>query len=262
MNINAGSSNYQRIHCQPAYILHTQAYQNTSLIVDAFTENFGRVRFVAKGAKRLKSSFAGKLQVFTPLLLSWMGKGDLYTLTDTDFASVNQISYVNGQLPLRGSVLLSAYYLNELILRFVTLEDPHPEVFYYYADALEKLSLKKNIETVLRVFEKRLLQETGYSLVLNHDIDTGKSIDVMKTYYYILNEGPQNKVMERELSDRLKPEYDGIYVDGKTLLELDSGSFTSKETLKQAKHLMRALIALHLGDKPLKTRALFQSTIL
>ncbi len=262
MSINSSSSSYQRVHSQPAYILHTQAYQNTSLIVDAFTANFGRVRFVAKGAKRLKSSFAGKLQVFTPLLLSWSGKGDLYTLTDADFATASQISYINGQHPLRGSVLISCYYLNELLLRFVILEDPHPELFYYYADALENLSLKKNIESVLRIFEKRLLQETGYSLVLNHDINTGKSIDAMKTYQYILSEGPQSNTTESELSDTPNPEYDGIHIYGKTLLELESGSFSSKQTLKQAKQLMRAVIALHLGDKPLKTRALFQSTIL
>ncbi len=262
MSISSHSSNYQRTHSQPAYILHTHAYQNTSLIVDAFTANFGRVRFVAKGAKRLKSSFAGKVQVFTPLLLSWMGKGDLYTLTDAEFAADSQTSYVNTQLPLRGSVLFSAYYLNELLLRFVTLEDPHPELFYYYTNALESLSVRKNIETVLRIFEKQLLQETGYSLVLNHAIDTGKPIEALKTYHYILTEGPESQLADSELSSKRHLDYAGIYIDGKTLLELESGSFSSQQTLKQAKQLMRAIIALHLGDKPLKTRALFQSTIL
>lgn len=257
MSISTGSSNYQRVHSQPAYILHTQAYQNTSLIIDAFTESVGRIRFVAKGAKRLKSSFAGKLQVFTPLLLSWMGKGELHTLTDANFATSAQVSYVNGQMPLRGSVLISAYYLNELILRFVTLEDPHPELFYYYAEALDSLSFKKNVESILRVFEKQLLQETGYSLILNCDTETGEKIAADQKYYYILGKGPQS-----DISDRLRVEYDGVSISGKTLLELDSGSFSSKETLMQAKQLMRAVIAMHLGHKPLKTRALFQSTIL
>ncbi len=262
MNISNNLSGYQRVHSQPAYILHTQAYQNTSLIIDAFTANFGRLRFVAKGAKRLKSPFAGKLQVFTPLLLSWSGKGDLYTLTDADFTTSSQLLYLHGQQPLRGSVLLSCYYLNEILLRFLTLEDPHPELFYYYVDALENLSMKKNIESVLRVFEKRLLQETGYSLVLNCDINTGEPIDALKMYHYILNEGPHSIAYESELSERCNPEYDGIQVLGKTLLELERGSFSNRQTLKQAKQLMRAVIALHLGDKPLKTRALFQSTIL
>jgi len=257
MSINSVTSNHQRIYSQPAYVLHTQAYQNTSLIIDAFSANFGRVRLVAKGAKRLKSSFAGKLQVFTPLLLSWTGKGELYTLTDADFATASQTSYVNGQVPLRGSVLISAYYINELILRFVTLEDPHPELFYYYIEALENLALKKNIESVLRIFEKRLLQDVGYSLILNHDVKDGGDIHAEKKYYYILSGGPQC-----ELSGRLKSEYDGISIYGKTLLELDSGRFTSKETLRHAKQLMRAVIAMHLGNKPLKTRTLFQSTIL
>jgi len=257
MSISTSSSNYQRVHSQPAYILHTQAYQNTSLIVDAFSVHFGRIRFVAKGAKRLKSSFAGKLQVFTPLLLSWSGKGELYTLTDADFATSEQISYVNGQMPLRGSILISAYYVNELILRFILLEDPHPELFYYYAETIENLSLKKNIESVLRIFEKRLLQEAGYSLILDCDTETGEKIIASNEYYYILNKGPQ-----RDIASHIKAEYDGISLTGQTLLELDNGCFNSKKTLLQAKRLMRAIIAMHLGYKPLKTRALFQSTIL
>ena len=257
MNNNSATTNYQRIHSQPAYILHTQAYQNTSLIIDAFTANFGRIRFVAKGAKRLKSSFAGKLQVFTPLLLSWMGKGDLYTLTNADFADTAQDASLSGQILLRGSVLLSAYYINELILRFVSLEDPHPELFYYYTEALGNLTMKKNIESVLRIFEKRLLQQMGYSLILNYDTKSGDKISAEKNYYYVLSNGPQT-----DISNQLKQEYDGISVSGKTLLELENGHFSSKETLKQAKQLMRSVIAKHLGDNPLKTRALFQSTIL
>jgi len=248
---------YQRIHSQPAYILHTQDYQNTSLIIDTFTATFGRIRLVAKGAKRLKSSFSGKLQVFTPLLLSWSGKSDLFTLTDADFATSAQLSYANGQMSLRGSALISAYYLNELVLRFIALEDPHPELFYYYTEALGNLALKKNIESVLRVFEKQLLQESGYSLILDCEIDKGEKITAEKIYQYILGAGPKEST-----STSLNPEYDGILINGKTLLDLDCGNFTDKNSLQQAKKLMRAVIAKHLGDKPLKTRSLFQSTIL
>lgn len=257
MSFTSASSTYQRIYSQPAYVLHTMAYQNTSLLVDAFTEEFGRIRFVAKGAKRLKSSFSGKLEVFTPLLLSWSGKGDLYTLTDAEFANYQQRTFLNGQLQLRGSALLSSYYLNELVLRFVTLEDPHPDLFYFYVDALSNLLVKKNIESVLRIFEKFLLQESGYSLILTHDVQTGEDVIAEAMYSYILSEteGPVKAAL-----DISNP--DSIRVSGKTLLELDRGVFSDSKTLRQAKMLMRSIIAKHLGGQPLKTRSLFQSTIL
>lgn len=259
MSFNLGQSTYQRVYSQPAYVLHTTPYQNTSLLVDAFTEEFGRIRFVAKGAKRLKSAFAGKLDVFTPLLLSWSGRGDLYTLTDADFANDQDRTYINGYLQLRGTALLSSYYINELILRFVTLEDPHPELFYFYVDALDKLLMKKNIESVLRIFEKYLLQEAGYSLILTLDTQSGENVVAENTYSYQFseNEGPI-----KSTSNTLNSNYDSMRVSGKTLLELERGVFSNKETLKQAKMLMRSIIAKHLGGEPLKTRSLFQSTIL
>ncbi len=248
-------SSYKRIHSQPAYILHSSAYQNTSLLVDAFTANYGRIRFVAKGAKRFKSAFAGKLQVFTPLHISWSGRGDLYTLTEADFAGFKQCSFAASVL--RGTTLLSAYYINELVLRFLTLEDPHTELFYYYVDTLTKLQTKQGIESVLRSFEKNLLNEVGYSLLLSHDSDSGENIQAEKQYYYVLSEGPK-----QVYTDIAKNNADGIYISGQSLLELDRGLFTTSESLKQAKQLMRVIIAKYLGDVPLKTRALFQSTIL
>ena len=251
MNSNPISSAYKRVFQQPAYILHSRAYQNTSLLVDAFTANYGRIRFVAKGARRLKSAFAGKLQVFTPLLISWSGKGDLYTLNSAELASFRKNNSVTGAL--RGSALISAYYLNELLIRFVSLEDPHSDLFYYYVDTLDKLFYKQSIENTLRNFEKWLLEETGYSLVLTHDARTGKAVTEDQVYLYDIAEGPRIY----KTNDNA-----GLQVSGKTLIELDRGSFSGKDTLRQAKQLMRMIIASHLGDKPLKTRKLFQTTIL
>jgi len=257
MNINQTGSQYQRIHLQPAYILHTKDFQNTSLLIDVFTLNHGRIRVVAKGAKRLKSAFSGKLQLFAPLLISWSGKSDLYTLTDVDSTNAQNSSYLNGQLHLRGASLLSAYYINELILRFMTLEDPHPELFYYYVDALEKLILKQNVESVLRVFEKWLLHESGYSLVLTHDTQSGEAVDENSNYHYLVDDGPVLVQQQDTVASN------GLFVvAGSTLLDLERGIFRDAESLKQAKQLMRIIISGHLGDKPLKTRTLFQSTIL
>ena len=70
---------------QPAFVLHTYPYRETSLIVEAFTESFGRVAMVARGAKRPRSEMRGVLQAFQPLALSWAGTGELKTLVKAEW---------------------------------------------------------------------------------------------------------------------------------------------------------------------------------
>src|SRR5207248_7606859 len=94
---------------QPAFVLHTYAYLETSLIVEALTPDFGRVAMVARGAKRPRSELRGLLQGFQPLLLSWSGHNELKTLQKAEW---------RGGLPrLGGSALLCGFYLNELLLK-------------------------------------------------------------------------------------------------------------------------------------------------
>ena len=103
---------------QPAFVLHTYAYRETSLIVEAFTFEYGRVAMVARGAKRPRSELRGLLQGFQPLLLSWAGQQELKTLIKAEW---------RGGLPLvGGSALLCGFYLNELLLKLLPREDPHP----------------------------------------------------------------------------------------------------------------------------------------
>src|SRR4249920_914619 len=113
---------------QPAFVLHTFAYRETSVIVEAFTANYGRVALVARGAKRPRSELRGLLQGFQPLLLSWAGQQELKTLIKAEW---------RGGLALpRGSALLCGFYLNELLLKLLPREDPHPELYDEYHAAL------------------------------------------------------------------------------------------------------------------------------
>src|SRR4051812_12720692 len=64
---------------QPAFVLHSYPYKETSLIIDLFTRDFGRVALIAKGAKRPHSQLRGVLQTFQPLSSSWVGKSELRT---------------------------------------------------------------------------------------------------------------------------------------------------------------------------------------
>src|SRR6266404_4751619 len=121
-----------RRDAQAAFVLHTYAYRETSLIVETFTADYGRVAMVARGAKRPRSETRGLLQAFQPLMLSWAGGGELKTLLKAEWA---------GGLPLpRGAALLCGFYLNELLLKLLAREDPHPALFRDYEDALAALS--------------------------------------------------------------------------------------------------------------------------
>ncbi|HXF77352.1 MAG TPA: DNA repair protein RecO, partial [Usitatibacter sp.] len=103
------------------YVLHSYPYRETSLILQAWTEKHGRLGLVAKGARRPKSSSRSVLVPFQPLALDWFGRGELRTLKTAEPAAP--------ATPLAGASLLSAFYLNELLLKLTTRDDPHEGLF-------------------------------------------------------------------------------------------------------------------------------------
>ena len=149
----------QRRDDEPAFVLHAYPYRETSLIVEAFTPNYGRVGMVARGARRPRSETRGLLQAFQPLTLSWAGTGELKTLMKAEW---------RGGMPLPGgSALLAGFYVNELLMKLLPREDAHPALFDEYAAALAALTerpVPAEQAAVLRRFEVRLLAELGYAL--------------------------------------------------------------------------------------------------
>jgi len=144
-----------RVADAAAFILHTTAWKETSLIVQTFSRDHGRVALVAKGAKRPYSMLRPVLQVFQPLTLAWSGAGEVKTLTRAELA---------GAYLLPGAALMSAWYLNELLLRLLPREDAHPLLFDAYDEALASLAGGHWTAGALRRFEWTLLQETGYGV--------------------------------------------------------------------------------------------------
>ncbi len=138
-----------------AYMLHSVPWRETSLLIQVFSRDHGIVALVAKGAKRPYSSLRTILAGFQPLLLSWSGAGEVKTLTRADNA---------GLRPLSGRALMSAWYMNELLLHLLPREDPHPTLFEAYDDALIQLAAGAGAASALRRFEWVLLHETGYGL--------------------------------------------------------------------------------------------------
>ncbi|CAM4146005.1 DNA repair protein RecO [Kerstersia similis] len=149
------SKRARRVNDVIAYLLHATAWRETSLIVQAFSRDHGCVALVAKGAKRPYSTLRPVLHTFQPLLLSWSGAGEVKTLVRADIA---------GLMPLSGAALMSAWYMNELLLRLLPREDAYPEVFDAYEAALRQLASGGPAVAALRRFEWTLLRETGYGL--------------------------------------------------------------------------------------------------
>jgi DNA repair protein RecO (recombination protein O) len=228
-----------------AFILHTYPYRETSLIVEAFAEQHGRVAMVAKGAKRPRSEMRGVLQAFQPLALSWAGAGELKTLVKAEW---------QGGLPLpTGAALLCGFYLNELLLKLLAREDPHPVLWRDYASALRALTTDATAAAqaaTLRHFELRLLAELGYALTLTHDVASGRPIEPGERYHYAFERGPQHIVAE--------PRAASPVVRGATLIALASERYPDAEVAAEAKRLMRAILDHYLEARRIFSRRVVQ----
>ena len=236
-SVAGATGDRQRRDAQPAFVLHTYPYRETSLVVESFTRNFGRVGLVARGARRPRSALRGLMMAFQPLLLSWAGKSELRTLHKAEW---------QGGIPqLRGLGLMCGFYLNELLLKFLAREDPHDRLFDLYQDAIAALAHEPEPATVLRRFEKHLLKELGYALILDREADSGRPIDPGKRYTYVIERGP---VL---LDTGADAQVEG---SGQTLVGLDSDALT----LAQSKLLMRFLVNHYLGNQELHTRQLLR----
>jgi DNA repair protein RecO (recombination protein O) len=225
-----------RVVGQPAFVLHSYPYKETSLIVDMFTRDFGRIGLVAKGAKRPHSALRGVLQTFQPLQAAWTGKAELRTLTSAE--------WVGGMLPLEKTALLCGFYLNELLVKLLARDDPHPVLFDHYVSTLNQLAHNEPAPIVLRKFERALLKETGVAADLRHCTSTRVPVSADTDY-----------VVDPERGPRLVRSSDPWpVVCGKTLIDMEGEDYSDPLTQAQSKQLMRFLLAHHLNGQPLNTR--------
>ncbi|OCG60712.1 DNA repair protein RecO [Gilliamella sp. Nev5-1] len=223
---------------QRAFILHTRSYTESSLLVDLFAENVGKITVLAKGAKRKRSSLKGMLQPFTPLIVQYSGQGDIKTLRQVEAMSLS--------LPLASVYLYSAFYLNELLHRVLVTETEMPTLFDDYLKSLQQLAQQVSAENVLRAFELSLLDNLGYCVDFFHCCATGDSIVESMNYQYQSEKGFISSLLKNSTS-----------FTGKQVLALGKRQFNSDDTLKAAKRFTRMALKPYVGSKPFKSRELF-----
>jgi DNA repair protein RecO (recombination protein O) len=218
-----------RVEQQPAFVLHARAYRETSLLLECFTRDHGRIGIVARGVRKERSPLPRALQQpLVPLSVSWSGGGELATLTGVEAG--------DAQAALAGDRLLCGLYLNELVLRMTLRLDPHADLFDVYAATLRLLAEAPEPAWTLRRFERELLERLGYGASLTVDALSGESIDAAREYGYRHEIGT---VPWRSAAD-------GPRVSGTALLALVADSLPSPQDLRALRRWMRAVIAGHL----------------
>ncbi len=227
--------NMRKVDQQAGFILHRWPYSESSLMIEVFTREYGRLTLIAKGCRRKKSQSQGLFLPFIPLLVSWTGRGEIPILT-----GIEQTGFIP---QLSGTGIGCGYYINELILKLLHRHDAHVVLFDKYHEQMLALIDQRDPVVVLRVFEKYLLREIGFGLILNHDVESGEAIRHDMNYRYFPEKGPV--LVAREDRDA---------ISGSTLIALDREQFLSREDQLQAGMLTRYLIDLQLNGKSLRTR--------
>lgn len=223
---------------QRCFVLHRRPYSESSLILDVFSEEYGRITLMSKGARSKRSNLKGALQPFTPLLMKWSGNGSMKTLRHAEPISLG--------LPLTGICLYSAMYVNELLCRVIENGTPYPALFHDYLQVLTELVQTENPEPALRRFELALLSALGYGVDFIHCAGTGEPVDANMTYRFREQKGFIASVRQ-----------DNLTFYGNELIAISERRFTTKAQLRAAKRFTRIALKPYLGGKPLKSRELF-----
>jgi DNA repair protein RecO (recombination protein O) len=226
-----------RVDLTPAFLIHRRAFKDSSLLLDFFTLEHGRVRLVGRGLRKSKTP----IQAFQHLKISYSGKGELKGLNHWEADDIPRL--------LRGDSLILGMYVNELIVRLLPEQDPHYELFEIYKLFISNLSRidASSHHWLLRLFENNLLQELGYGVDFITDI-SGNEIDPFANYEY-QHQGGFSRNDTGKISGKL---INQLLID-------DINNMPDTHQLKACRDLNRLRLKPLLGNKPLQSRSLFFS---
>lgn len=223
-----------RVDLTPALILHRQAWRDTSFMLEAYSREYGRVGLIARGARRNKARWRGLLEPLAAARLSWSGRGELRNLTAVE---------PEARFELSGNRLWGGFYASELVLRLTAREDPHPGIYDSLRSLLRAMADGAPAVVATRFFERDILEAIGYGIPLTIDPETGRAIHPETVYTWHHAHGLFAGQAGR----------DDVAVPGSALLGLAAGRFQSRADIHAARSLLGAVIASHLGGRPLKT---------
>ncbi len=237
----------KRIASEPAYVLHRYDWSESSLILEVFTRHHGRIALVAKGAKKPSSNFRPILLPLQPLQVAYGGDAEIRTLKGAE--------WMGGHVMPTGDALMSGYYLNELLLKLLARDDPHPRLFDVYANVVEVVASRHGeaLQSALRTFELLLLREIGLLPMLDAQTMTLGGLDASARYCLV----PEGGL-------RQSGEGDAASLSGGQWLNLqasvaDDAPFTTTlracaDVMAELKPQLRTLLNYHCGVQTLRTR--------
>lgn len=237
----------RRIELSPLYVLHHRPWRDTSRMLDVFAREHGRLTLFARGVRGAKSGVASLLQPFRLLLVSWSGAGDAGQLTQVEAAE----GHAPGSAELPAGALMSAWYLNELLLKLTARHDPQPQIFDLYHGSLQRLRSGEAMAPVLRCFERQLLELLGYGVEFRHAARGSEAFEADAYYHFHPELG--FVAVSGEGNDRS--------YRGRELLAIAVDDYSSPETLETSRRLFRNALDQALEGRDLRTRAVARSVI-
>jgi len=232
-----------------AYVLHRYDWSESSVILDLFTREQGRLAVAAKGAKKPYSNFRSVLLPFQRILVSLSGAAAKDESSNSDVQNLRGAEWAGGAAMLTGAALFSGFYLNELLMKLLARHDPHEALFDVYASTLSELDSddELRVQSALRAFELTLLQQTGLLPDLSLATQTQQAVRTDRRYGLSAEAGVDA----------------GGDIGGDTLIGLQAalqhGSLPAlqqacRSALPELKGALRGMIQHHLGSSTLRTR--------
>jgi len=249
------SSAQSFISDEPAFVLHRYPWSESSLVLEVFTRKSGRVALLAKGAKKPHSNFRSVLMPLQRLSLAYRGESEVRSLSKAE--------WIAGHPLPKGEALLAGFYVNELILKLLARDDPHPEIFDLYGQVVEILSSGADaaIAPLLRSFELMVLQCLGLLPDLDHEGSRLQALSQHLAYHLHPEAGLTLMDAERsppnqhallgsqwlQLCETLQGESELLHIL-RWCAQLDNESRLALQSQ------MRQMIHYHAGRVPFKTR--------
>lgn len=233
-----------RINHQPVFMLAAVPWRESSLWLEVYSRQYGRVALLARSARKRMSELRGVLVPFVPMSASWYGSQELKTL--------HRAEWLGGWPLPQGRALFSGLYVNELMLKLTVREDPLPELYDIFAQTMQTLCSQANHIAALRRFEWQLLHHSGYAPDLRHD-GNGDEITAAQTYWL----RPEEVLVPLAQANGLTLSESGLAVGGQTLIALREGRLSDGQNLQEALKINRFLLDFRIPEG-IKSRQVLQ----